>query len=80
MKKFTIATIQKVASLKNKANHAMLVGSVALMTTPALAATYDVSDLVDEFDEGEAPVAAMASASIELLIIRRIWKIIQRSI
>lgn len=65
---------------KEKANHAMLAVSVSLMTSPVFAATYNVSDLVDEFDEGEAPVAAMASASIELLIIRRIWKIIQRSI
>uniref|UniRef100_A0AAU8B474 Uncharacterized protein n=1 Tax=Dulem virus 62 TaxID=3145773 RepID=A0AAU8B474_9VIRU len=65
---------------KSKINNAMLVTSVALMTTPAFAATYNVTDLVDEFDDGEAPVGAMASASIELLIVRRIWKIIQRSI
>lgn len=78
MRKFNITqTLQKV---KDKANHAMLAVSVAVMSTPAFSATYDVSDLVDEFDEGEKPVAAMASASIELLIIRRIWKIIQRSI
>lgn len=69
-----------VQTLKDKANHAMLAVSVSLMTTPVFAADYDVSDLVDEFDEGEKPVAAMASASIELLIVRRIWKIIQRSI
>lgn len=80
MKKFALATIHKVANLKNKVNHAMIAGSVALMTTPALAREYDVSDLVDEFDAGEAPVATMASASIELLIIRRIWKIIQKSV
>ena len=69
-----------VKTLKDKANHAMLAVSVSLMTTPVFAADYDVSDLVVEFDEGEKPVAAMASASIELLIVRRIWKIIQRSI
>lgn len=72
--------LTKLTALKDKANHAMLAGSVALMTTPAFAADYNVTELVAEFDEGEAPVAAMASASIELLIVRRIWKIIQRSI
>lgn len=78
MRKFNISdTLQKV---KDKANHAMLAVSVSVMSAPAFSATYDVSDLVDEFDSGEAPVATMASASIELLIIRRIWKIIQRSI
>lgn len=72
--------MQLLAKLKDKVNHVMLTVSVAVMTTPAFAADYDVSELVSEFDEGEAPVAAMASASIELLIVRRIWKIIQRSI
>lgn len=72
--------MQLLAKIKDKFNHAMLILGVAVMTTPALAATYDVSSLTAEFDEGEAPVAAMASASIELLIVRRIWKIIQRSI
>lgn len=78
MRKFNISeTLQKV---KDKTNHAMLAVSVAVISSPVFAADYDVTDLVDEFDEGEAPVAAMASASIELLIVRRIWKIIQRSI
>lgn len=72
--------LKRITALKNKANHAMLAGAVALTASPAMAATYDVSSLTAEFDQGEAPVAAMASASIELLIIRRIWKIIQRSI
>lgn len=72
--------MQLLAKIKDKVNHAMIAGFVALAATPAFAASYDVSSLVSEFDEGEAPVAAMASASIELLIVRRIWKIIQRSI
>lgn len=69
-----------ISGFKNKITDVMIGVSVAVMTTPAFAATYNVSDLTDEFDEGEAPVGAMASASIELLIVRRIWKIIQRSI
>lgn len=71
---------QSLQKVKDKASHAMLAVSIAVVSAPAFSATYNVADLVDEFDEGEAPVAAMASASIELLIIRRIWKIIQRSI
>lgn len=69
-----------ISGLKNKVSNVMIGVSVAVMTTPAFAATYNVTELVNEFDEGEAPVGAMASASIELLIVRRIWKIIQRSI
>lgn len=68
-----------LAKIKERANHLVLTAIVALMTTPALA-DYNVTELTKEFEKGEEPVGAMASASIELLIIRRIWKIIQRSI
>ncbi len=70
---------QGFSKLKDKANHIVLAASVSLVSAPAFA-DYNVTELVKEFDEGEEPVAAMASASIELLIVRRIWKIIQRSI
>lgn len=73
--------------LKNKhifyAKTALMVGLPVvsvLMPELALAATYDVSDIESEFDAGEAPVATVASASIGLFVIRRVWKIIRSSI
>lgn len=67
---------------KVKANAKKIaVGAVGgAVAVPAMANTYNVTEIVAEFDKGEAPVAAVASASIELFVIRRIWKIIRSSI
>lgn len=67
---------QKVAPVATKSALALAgLGSSALAF-----ADYNVQEVVDEFDEGEAPVGAVASASLELLVIRRVWKIIRSSI
>lgn len=43
-------------------------------------ADYKVSEITSEFDEGEEPVGTVAAASAEMLVIRRIWRIIKSSI
>lgn len=43
-------------------------------------AGYEVTEITNEFDEGEEPVGTVAAASAEMLVIRRIWRIIKSSI
>lgn len=60
----------------------LIVSLVALcLFAPDLAfAGYEVTEITNEFDEGEEPVGTVAAASAEMLVIRRIWRIIKSSI
>lgn len=63
----------------------MLAVMLALVVTtlfmPEMAhAAYNTAEITSEFDEGEEPVGAVAAASAEMLVIRRIWRIIKSSI
>lgn len=59
---------------------------VALATLPAIASAgtgigvYDVKTVTAEFLMGVTPVATVAGASMSLLVVRRVWKIIRSSI
>lgn len=66
--------------LKDNSKKVAVVATGAVASVPAMAADYSVTEITAEFDKGEAPVAAVASASIELFVIRRIWRIIRSSI
>lgn len=57
-----------------------LIASTALCTATVWAADYNVKAVTTEIAKGEAPVAAVAAATVSLLVVRRVWKIIKGSI
>lgn len=62
---------------------ALKVGTLAvgvLYSANVWAADYNVKTVTAEINKGEAPVAAVAAATISLLVVRRVWKIIKGSI
>lgn len=69
-----------VTKSKNLVAKAVLVTAATCTSVYAYAATYTVTDVVTEIEKGEAPVAAVASATITLYVVRRVWKIIRGSI
>lgn len=72
--------LDKVRQLPTKLSLLALGSMATVHAWAATAESYNVKDIVAEFDKGEAPVGAVASASLELLVIRRVWKIIRSSI
>lgn len=59
---------------------ATIIASTALCTATVWAADYNVKTVTAEIAKGEAPVAAVAAATVSLLVVRRVWKIIKGSI
>lgn len=72
--------VNMLNKVKNLIAKAVLVTAATCTSVYAYAATYSVTDVVSEIEKGEAPVAAVAGATITLYVVRRVWKIIRGSI
>lgn len=75
--------IDKLKSLLIKANDKSLALGVAMMMSPMLAHadyTTAVGEIKAEFDKGETAVSSVMAATIEIFVIRRVWRIIRSSI
>ncbi len=73
-----------VKHVKTKYMHYTSVGSVALLSSnSAMAAAskaYDVKIVTDGIKAGEAPVALVASATVGILVVLKVWSLIKRAI
>lgn len=68
---------QKLSDFATKASAVALTMAVSAQT---FAADYDIGNLSAEIDKGEVAVAAVASATMGLYVVRRVWKVIRGSI
>lgn len=68
---------QKLSDFATKASAVTLIMVVSAQT---FAADYNIDSVVSEIDKGEVAVAAAASATMGLYVVRRVWKIIRGSI
>lgn len=68
---------QKLSDFATKASAVTLTMVVSAQT---FAADYNIDSVVSEIDKGEVAVAAAASATMGLYVVRRVWKIIRGSI
>lgn len=74
--------IDKLKSLVSKVNEKSLALGVAMMMPLMAHADYTtaVTEIKAEFDKGETAVSSVMAATIEIFVIRRVWRIIRSSI
>lgn len=58
----------------------VVVFGISTASWAATNSSYNVTSVTSEIDKGVAPVAAVSAATISLLVVRRVWKIIRSSI